>query len=382
MALITICKSCKKRTSGATDQCPHCDGIDLRFIVAFRPNGRNGRLIRQSLPESINTAQAAQEIEGLMKRSRKEKYTLPSPQGTTVMELFPQYLDWYELYRAKSTYADLFAIWGAHFKPHLGPKKVEDIESNAIQLYQKLRRAEGVTNRTINKELDYFSGFRKWCERECKIAAPISRTQRLPHKRPLPQILGIDEVIKILDAAEPFYRAFFLALFSLGLRMDEARQLRWHDIDMNNRILRVIQKGGSYKILPASDWFMSALEEIRPAEATKKELKDGKKPVAERFVFLNEKTGKPVFQVRKALARACKKAGVERHVYPHLFRHSVATFLMGKNINMRVIQGYMGHSKIGTTEFYTHVAVENLREAENAIMTAYNKVRNTEVKAQ
>lgn len=56
------------------------------------------------------------------------------------------------------------------------------------------------------------------------------------------------------------------------------------------------------------------------------------------------------------------------------FRHSVATFLMGKNINMRVIQGYMGHSKIGTTEFYTHVAVENLREAENAIMTAYKKV--------
>ena len=371
MALITICKSCKKRTSGAADQCPCCGGIDLRFIVAFRPNGRNGRLIRQSLPESINTALAAQEIEGLMKRARKEKYTPPSPQGTTVMELFPQYLDWYELYRAKSTYTDLYAIYNAHFEPHLGPKKVEDIESNAIQLYQKLRRAEGVTNRTINKELDYFSGFRKWCERECKIAAPVSRTQRLPHKRPLPQILGIDEVIKILDASEPFYRAFFLALFSLGLRMDEARQLRWHDIDMNNRILRVIQKGGSYKILPASDWFMGALEEIRPEVAP-----------PDQFVFLNKATGKPVFQVRKALARACKKAEVKRHVYPHLFRHSVATFLMGKNINMRVIQGYMGHSKIGTTEFYTHVAVENLREAENAIMKAYKKVRNTKAKAQ
>jgi integrase/recombinase XerC len=245
-----------------------------------------------------------------------------------------------------------------------------------------MRRAEGVCNRTINKELDYFSGFRKWCERECKIPAPISRTQRLPHKRPLPQILGIDEVIKILDASDPFYRAYFLALFSLGLRMDEARQLRWQDIDFKNRILRVKQKGGSFKILPASDWFTKALEEIMPEEPTKKELAEGKKTVAERFVFLNEKTGRPVFQVRKALARACEKAGITRHVYPHLFRHSVATFLMGKNINMRVIQGYMGHAKIGTTEFYTHVAVENLREAENAIMTAYKKVRNTKVKAR
>jgi integrase/recombinase XerD len=146
--------------------------------------------------------------------------------------------------------------------------------------------------------------------------------------------------------------------------MDEARQLCRQDIDFKNRILRVRQKGGSYKILPANEWLIKALEEIIPKEMP-----------PDQFIFLNKKTGRPIFQVRKALARACEKAGIKRHVYPHLFRHSVATFLMGKNINMRVIQGYMGHSKIGTTEFYTHVAVENLREAENAIMTAYKKVR-------
>jgi integrase len=370
MALIIKCKSCGKRSSGAADQCPHCSGRDLCFFIDYYPTGRNGRRIRQALPESITTAAAAQEIEMLMRRSRREKIMPSQPKGATVNELFPQYLDWYELYRAKTTYTDLFSIWQSHFSKHLGVKRVDELTSNTVQFYQKMRRAEGVCNRTINKELDYFSGFRKWCERECNIPAPTSRPQRLPYKRPMPMILGIDEVIKILDASEPFYRAYFLALFSLGLRMDEARQLRWHDIDINNRILRVIQKGGSYKILPASDWFMGALEEIRPADAA-----------MDQFVFLNEKTGRPVFQVRKALARACKKAGVERHVYPHLFRHSVATFLMGKNINMRVIQGYMGHSKIGTTEFYTHVAVENLREAENAIMTAYKKARTTKVKA-
>jgi integrase len=379
MSIITVCKTCKKRTSGGMDRCPHCQGADLRFIVDYRPNGRYGHRIRQALPENINTAYAAREIEALMHESRRKKFKPASPQGSTVDELFPQYLEWYELYRAKTTHTDLNSIWESHFKQHLGPKRVEDIESSTIQFYQKMRRAEGVCNRTINKELDYFSGFRKWCARECNIPAPAVRPQRLPHKRPLPQILGIEEVIKILDASDPFHRAYFLAMFSLGLRIDEARQLRWQDIDFKNRILRVKQKGGSFKILPASDWFTGALKEIRPDEPTQKELKAGAKPVAEQFVFLNKKTGKPVFQVRKALARACEKAGIERHVYPHLFRHSVATFLMGKNINMRVIQGYMGHSKIGTTEFYTHVAVENLREAENAIMSAYKKVLSAKV---
>ncbi len=375
MALTTVCKTCRKRTAGALDQCPRCDGVDLRFIADYWPHGRNGRRIYQPLPESVTTATSAREIEALLAKTRKKKAAAAPvrPKGTLVTDLFPIYLDDYsEIYHTPATHTDINSCYHAHYEPILGKFKAEDTDN--MELYIKMRKAEKVSNRTINKELDYFSGFRKWIKKKYAIAAPAERTERLPHKRPLPQILGIDEVVKILDKTEPFYRAFFLALFISGLRMNEARQLRWQDVDFKNRILRSKQKGGSYKILPISDLLITSLKAIKKDEYP-----------ADRFIFYNEKSEKPIGQVRKALARACKAAGIERHVYPHLFRHSVATFLMGENFSMRKLQNYMGHSKIGTTEFYTHVNVDDLRAGEQAVTKAMKKAmakgKTTKVKS-
>ena len=363
MALTTVCQTCRKRSSRALDQCPKCEGIDLRFIADYWPHGRNGRRIRQALPESVVTAIQAREIEALLQKTRKKKADSEPvrPVSTLVCKLFPIYLDDYsEIYHTPATHTDISSCYHAHYQPILGNMKVED--TDGLELYIKMRLAEKVTHRTINKEMDYYSGFRKWIKKKYGIPAPADRPDRLKHDRPLPQILGIDEVVKILEATEPFYRAFFLALFITGLRMNEARQLKWQDVDFKNRILRSKQKGGSYKILPVSDLFIDSLTAIK-----KDEYK------ADRFIFYNEKSKKPIGQVRKALARACKKAGIERHVYPHLFRHSVATFLMGENFSMRKLQNYMGHSKIGTTEFYTHVNVNDLRAGEAMVTKAMKK---------
>ncbi|MCK9570049.1 site-specific integrase [Candidatus Pacearchaeota archaeon] len=329
-------------------------------MLNYWPQGRYGRRIYQPLPENVTTARQAREIEALLQKTRhKKQEAQPArPSNTLVNTLFPKYLDDHSaIYHTPATHTDIWSCYNAHYKPILGAMRVEDTDT--MELYIKLRKAEGAAHRTINKELDYFSGFRKWLKKKYGIAAPVERPERLSHKRPLPQILGITEVVKILAHTEPFYRAFFLALFISGLRMNEVRQLRWQDIDLKNRILRAKQKGGSFKILPVSDLFIDALVAIRMDDYA-----------PDRFVFLNERTKKPIGQVRKALARACTAAGIERHVYPHLFRHSVATFLMGENFSMRKLQNYMGHSKIGTTEFYTHVNVDDLRAGEEMVTKA------------
>lgn len=370
MALITVCKACRARVNGAHDACPRCQSASLRFQIDYRPQGRRGKHVRQDLPESIATAHAAQQIEAVFQRTRKKKKAdAPTkPASQLINKLFPLYLDNHsEIYHSASTHADISSCYHAHYEPILGRMDVAD--TDGMEIYIKVRLAEKASHRTINKELDYFAGFRKWLARKHAIAAPAERPAKLKHSRPLPQVLGIDEVVRIIEAAEPFYRAFFLALFVSGLRMNEARQLKWHDVDMKNRIARVKQKGGSYKILPVSDLLVAALKEIRP-----------RKYPPDRYIFLNEKSGKPIGQVRKALARACAAAKIDRHVYPHLFRHSVATFLMGENLNMRKLQHYMGHSKIGTTEFYTHVNAENLREAEQAVTAAMQKAMNKQSK--
>jgi integrase/recombinase XerD len=73
--------------------------------------------------------------------------------------------------------------------------------------------------------------------------------------------------------------------------------------------------------------------------------------------------------IRHALTRACKKARISKRVYPHLFRHSVATHMLGDNVNLRTIQTYLGHRQVQTTEFYTQVFRDNLKDAAQTIIS-------------
>lgn len=372
MSLITFCQHCKKRTSGAFDLCPACGSADLRFLAVFRPTGRYGKLIRQPLPESVTTVQQAQEIEALINGARKKKREVEParPKGQTVNDLFPFYIsDYSALYHRPRTHDDVEACYDIHFKPIIGHLNVAQTDS--MQLYIKTRMAGKVKNRTINKELAYYAGFRKWIRKQYGIPLPLEKTDMLPAKRPKPIVLSLEEVVKIFTGAEPFYQAYFLALYSIGLRLAEAQNIKRKDIDFQHRILRCEQKGGSYKILPLSDWFLDALRAIGVEDMH-----------ADRFVFSKKKDAPPVRYIRKAIARACLKGGVDRHVSPHLFRHSIATWLLGKGVNLRVIQDMLGHSTIKTTEFYTHVSVDHLRQTQEMLQTSFDKIRNDNNKKQ
>lgn len=332
-----------------------------RFIVDYYPNGRNGKRVRMMLPEFITSVEAAREIERDLKRTARTKEVVHVPSSSTVDDLFDDYLEWYGLHRSPTTKRDLSYTYDKSISTILGKAAVEAINDAHISLYQRLRLGQGVQNRTINKELNYFSGFLKWCSAKKKLKTSLGKIDHLPYKRPAPIVLSIGEVIRIVEAAEPFYRAFFLCLYTLGLRLTEARMLKWSNIDFDERRLQVTQKGGSTKVLPVSEWLSSALEAIKTD------------PPDSDYVFYNKITEKPLYGVRKALARAVLKAKVNKRVYPHLFRHSIATHLMGKNVNMRIIQGYLGHAQIGTTEFYTHIDGENLRDAGDVIQIEYDK---------
>lgn len=304
-------------------------------------------------------------METLIRNAGKKKRAAEPerPKGNTVNDLFPFYLSNYsELYHRPKTYDDVNACFDIHFSKIIGHLDLD--KTDDMQLYIKMRLAEGVKNRTVNKELAYYAGFRTWCEDTYNIARPLKKVKQLPAKRPKPIVLSLEEVVKIFDGAEIFYQAYFLAEFSIGLRAHEAQEIKRRDIDFDNRIIRVEQKGGSYKMLALSDWFIETLramgaEDLKPDD----------------YIFLNKKTGKPVKYVRKAIARACKKGGVDRHVNPHLFRHSVATYLLDKGINLRLIQEMLGHTSIGTTEFYTHVSTSHLRGTQDVIQKGYDEIR-------
>lgn len=370
-----------------------------RLIIDYRPDGRYGRRIRLKLPESIQDKKEAEAIEHDLLSSRKS-FAAPAAvhTGATVNDLFPSYLIWYEMQRAKSTFADLQNIYGRHISRILGEQKVTEIGQEHFTLYQRLRRNEVsinslreraaaskrssakktvgsnvistvpnlppprmVKNRTINKELDYFSGFLRWCRRKKGLAVERPEVEKLPTTRPIPIVLTAEEILRILKNSSPMHRAFYLCLYTMGLRVNEARQLRWEDVDFQGMTARMVQKGGSFKLLPLNIWLAAALKEFQENGA---DDPPGEKSGNDAgYIFFNERSKKPLGNIRDALATSCRKAGVTKKVTPHLFRHSWATHLMGAGVNMSVIQKFMGHARIGTTEFYTHVDVEVMRGA-------------------
>jgi len=105
---------------------------------------------------------------------------------------------------------------------------------------------------------------------------------------------------------------------------------------------------------PSSRILAESLKQLRPKKAG--------------YIFTSrtDRT-KPLVDVRKAIGRACSIAKVTKHVNPHLFRHSIATYGLGKQVNLRVIQGFLGHGQVGTTEWYTHVNTEHLEKMRDLI---------------
>lgn len=316
-----------------------------KFVVDYYPEGRAGKRVRLMLPNGVTKFEDAKAIEREL-RTSKDKH-IPVPRNTLVSELFLRYLDWYEMHRAATTYRDIKNVFKNHLKRLLGNYLAEEISENHINVYKRIRRAEHRSgNRCIIKELAYFSGFLTWCAKNKYIKKRDFMIEKLPYTRPIPIVLTYKEALKFIRAAEPLYRVFFLVLFNLGLRLSSARMLKWTDIDLSQRTLQITGKGGKPNKFPLPKWLY-------------KELTVLKKKSRSQYVFPSRlKQTQPVSDVRKAIERAKTRAGITKRIYPHLLRHSLATHLLDKDINLRTIQDMLGHKDIKTTEFYTHVSTK------------------------
>lgn len=181
----------------------------------------------------------------------------------------------------------------------------------------------------------------------------------------LPEVLSVEEIDKILDSIDIFgregirNRAIIETLYSCGLRVSELCNLKLSDLYLKERFIRVEGKGSKQRLVPISH---SAIDEIELylQERSHVEIKPGH----EDYLFVSSLRKKKlsrimVFHIVKELAEA---AGIKKNISPHTFRHSFATHLLENGANLRVIQTMLGHESIGTTEMYTHIDANRLRE--------------------
>lgn len=180
----------------------------------------------------------------------------------------------------------------------------------------------------------------------------------------LPTILSLDEIEQILGTIDlstnegQRNRAIIETLYSCGLRVSELIGLKFQDLSFNDGFIKVEGKGGKQRLVPISN---SAIKEIKNYLLCRNEMKI--KPGYEDVLFLSKRgTSISRIMVFHFIKEYALKAGIKKNISPHTFRHSFATHLLEGGANIRAIQLMLGHEKISTTEIYTHMDRDYLRQ--------------------
>jgi len=180
----------------------------------------------------------------------------------------------------------------------------------------------------------------------------------------LPEFLTPDEVDLLensIDLSKPEghrNRAMIEVMFSCGLRVSELVSLQWSQLYEEERYVRVLGKGSKERLVPISERALKEIGNYLPWRQTLK-VKAGE----EGYIFLNRRGAHLTrTMVLIMLKRQAEEAGLQKTISPHTLRHSFATALLEGGADLRVIQVLLGHEKIGTTEIYTHLSMQTLRQ--------------------
>jgi integrase/recombinase XerD len=320
--------------------------VPRSWIIDYYPQGRNGKRVMQIMHDC--TEAEAREVEAQIRRQHR-----PISGGRIVHKLVEIVADFSAYYKTESAPATVRDFWNCwkRLAPHFGDLLLNSITEAHINHYKTTRLADGVSKRTINKELSYLSRMLTWAIDQRYIEPLPFKIRKFPAKSTkakAPHVPTPQEMQALLDALEPEYLGIALLMYDAGLRRAEALQIRAEDVQLKRKIIYITGKGSKERVLP-----ITTRRLLKELTAAKQRTKRG-------YLYTNPKTKKPWYSIRKALARAADKAGIEGRVYHHLLRHSFGTHAIAAGINLRSIQGMMGHSTSQITETYTHLAADLL----------------------
>jgi integrase/recombinase XerD len=236
----------------------------------------------------------------------------------------------------------------------------EDIRGFLASLY---RRELGA--RSVARHLVSLRSFFKFLLKEGRLKADPAKEIEAPKiGQSLPKYLTASEVEALLlqpdlsATAGLRDKAMLELLYATGMRVSELIGLRWEDFEVNLGVVRCRGKGSKERLIPVGKSALRAVENYirrgRPALAKKKDFP---------HLFLNRQGG-PLSRVGfwKLLAHYGRAAGISTPLTPHVVRHSFATHLLERGADLRSIQLMLGHSDISTTQIYTHVVKERLKQ--------------------
>lgn len=231
--------------------------------------------------------------------------------------------------------------------------------------YLSERVADGARPRTTARLVSSMRRYYRFLIREgCLQEDPSVRIETPRIGRPLPDTLSESEVEALLDApedADPLGlrdRAMLELLYACGLRVSELVGLTSDQVNLTQGVVRLMGKGNKERLVPlgeeAVDWLQRYIDEGRAELASDSRARE---------LFITRRGAgmtRQAFWYR--IRHYAVVAGINKHLSPHTLRHAFATHLLNHGADLRVVQMLLGHSDLSTTQIYTHVARERLKE--------------------
>ena len=243
-------------------------------------------------------------------------------------------------------------------------KNVNDIGKEELKKYIKNLNDKKLNEKTISRHISCLKSFYKFLVIDKRINENVSEVLFMPKtKKSLPKTLTEEEVfslldIKLVDNYSYRNKAMIELMYATGLRVSELINLKLQDVDLINEVVRVFGKGSKERIVPLGEIAVISLKEYiskyRPLML---------KQYNNNYLFLNNHgnnmTRQGFFKIIKSIG---KEKGIKSEISPHTIRHSFASHLLKYGADLRTIQELLGHSDISTTQVYTHITNEELKQ--------------------
>ena len=250
----------------------------------------------------------------------------------------------------------------------LDPLKVGsgDLIAYVASLSRREGEREACTPATVRRKSAALRSFYRYLRREDLLRDDPTAGLITPKRgRRLPKVLEYAEVERLLRAPRGNAptavrdRAILELMYACGLRASEVVDLEWSDIDLEEGVLRARGKGSKQRLVPVGRKAAAAL--VAYMRSARPDLAAGGDCAA---LFLNYR-GRPLSRqgLYKIIRTHARAAGLEKEIGPHTLRHSFATHLLSGGCDLRTLQEMLGHADISTTQVYTHLSGERLKEA-------------------
>ncbi|MCM8795403.1 MAG: tyrosine recombinase XerC [Candidatus Omnitrophica bacterium] len=245
------------------------------------------------------------------------------------------------------------------FEKFLGDTALEKVDYLVLRKYLARLKERNLSNRTLNRHLSSLRSFFKFLVREGYLKNnPISSILSPKQERHLPVFLTEEEVVRLIESVIPNDerglrdRAILETFYSTGMRISELASLNIDDIDFIGGIVKVLGKGKKERLAPIGEKAISSIRSY---------LDKRKKSSA--AIFLN-KSGRRITTrgIRNIIYKYIRLAGIKQGISAHTLRHSFATHLLNRGADLRSVQELLGHAHLSTTQIYTHLTTERLKD--------------------